>query len=213
MRQIFLMLTMISIFSTISLTAQDPPMENEKAEKNTVLEQYQKRLKRDLKELKSFQKKADQFNNAYDNRDVNKLNKTKSKLIRDMKREISQGNNLNKQYKKEIKESRQEIKDINKNSRTDLSQEEKQTSKLSKKLEQRDMKGDYKALENHKDILDKQKGILNAFKNYDFFYTADDHEKEKGRGLLNDFSKFMGDDIDLIKSKIDKEKKAIRKAD
>jgi hypothetical protein len=69
------------------------------------------------------------------------------------------------------------------------------------------MRGDFRALNDHKDILKKQKNILDAFKNYDFAFSREPKESEHLRNLLNDFEGAMSDEIKISRASIEREKR------
>ncbi len=207
MKTRYLFIPLFCFVALSHLSAQ----ETFKVHNRPVPNEDEARLRRDTRELEAFRTKAGHFNDAFEKHDYESLQKTKSDIVSDMKREIAQGRKSRKQYKKDFRLSEMgnsvEEEDIGDNPRVDHPPVDSRSERKARKLRQRDMKGDFMALTGHKEILRRQKSILSAFKNYDFAKSKDYNQADKKRGLVDEFAKAMDDDIRLMKLKMDHEKK------
>ncbi len=192
-----------------TVTAQKKDSKDKSSE--SLLRNDRERLQRDRLELQSFQTHADRFNEAWENRNEAKLKNAKASLVSDMKREIRQGKDMVKQYKREIKAGslpgNEESKDIGNSRRTDSPPVNNRKERQERKLSQRDKRENFRDLDRQRTNLRKQRSILKAFKNYDFRYDNDLPEVDRKRGLIRNFLNTMEEDIERTKRKIDRERR------
>lgn len=164
-------------------------------------------LKIDKEDLKNFQNKLEEFNEAYENKDYEKVNILKNDLLYEMKREVAQSEAKIKLDKKEYKMSKREYKLSKKREKISkedykMSQDydsDKDTYKKDKKATDDDKlkaKEDKRDLIEQKKRFEKQKKIIKKLENYTFYFTSDfKKENRKHRKLVTDFHKTMIEDL------------------
>lgn len=204
------------IFMAISFFgfSQTPTEVKEADFDNIKIKTDKPQLKKDKEELINFQNKLEEFNEAYENKDYEKVNILKNDLLYEMKREVAQSEAKIKLDKKEYKMSKKEYKLSKK--REKISKEDykisedddsdKEAYKKDKKAtdnDKRKAKDDKRDLKEQKKRFDEQEKIIKKLEDYTFYFTSDfEKDNRKHRKLITDFHKTMIEDLATTESEL-----------
>ncbi len=175
-------------------------------------------LDRDLEELAGFKATVNQFENAWERKDLAEVTRLKALIENDMLREINQSQRKLREDNQEVLESRSELRSESREVRYDRRDRRTVDGDLgdnrdlrADRRDRRDDRGDLRDDANdymdQTQLIDRQKEIYNSLKAFSFSFTTNTMEAAAAQRLMvNEFIGTMETDIRFTRRELGEDK-------